>query len=242
MEQLDREWNPDIPGNRAPDEDMTRRKFLHAFTAGGIGMLGIGAFLQSCGEKKVAPSSELAKAYVEELMKIIRLVHERELPVIQRAASMAIQSKLEGHELYAWMTGGMLTGEMSDIRPGAPQLFLKKNIRNAVRSDFIITNDPYSILGFSERLIKIIGITRPSLLSIETPPDALENMGTFRLEDIAEFVIYSHLPPSDGILEVKGVEFPIGPASGIVHTYLFYALASEIAEGLIDKGIYPPIS
>ena len=205
-------------------------------------MLGMGLFLESCKEKLLLPSSDLARAYVEKLTNVIRMVHERELPTIQKAAGQAIQAKLEGYNLYAWMTGGMLDGEMADTRPGAPQFLIKNNFHNAVRYDFIITNDPYSIQGFSERLVKVIGITRPSLMSKETPPDALENMGTLRIEDVADFVIYSHVPPEDGILEAKGVNFPIGPASGIIHTFLFYALATEIAEGLIQKGIYPRIS
>jgi hypothetical protein len=241
MERLHRDLSSGPRETRQPEAGVSRRGFLHAL-AGSAGLLGMGAFLESCREKKVLPSSELARAYVEELSRLIRLVHERELPTIQRAAAQAIQAKLEGHNLYAWMTGGMLDGEMGDTRPGAPQFLIKNNIRNAVRYDFIITDDPYSISDSSERLIKVIGITRPSLLSNETPLGALENMGTMRIEDIAEFIIYSHVPAEDGILSAKGVDFPIGPASGIVHTFLYNALAAEIAEGLIQKGIYPRVS
>ncbi len=241
MERLHRDQNSGSGKNRRAEDDIPRRSFLRTLSMGGAGLFGMGAFLQSCREKKVLPSSELARAYVEELTRLMRLVHERELPVIQRAAASAIQAKLEGHNLYALMTGGMLDGEMSETRPGAPQVFITKNIQDAVRYDFVITNDPYSIQGFSERLVKIIGITRPSLLNDETPVGSLENMGTMRLEDISDFIIYSHVPVEDGILNAKGVEYPIGPASGIIHTFLFYALAAEIAEGLIQKGIYPRI-
>ena len=74
-----------------------------------------------------------------------------------------------------------------------------------------------------------------------TPAGSLENLGTFRLEDVADIVLYSHVPPADGLLEAPGIDYPIGPASGMVETFLFYALTVEIAEGLITKGIYPRI-
>jgi hypothetical protein len=242
MKRLDRDVNYGDPSDGTAAKDISRRAFVQALSAGGIGMLGMGAFIQSCKEKKVLPSSELARAYVEELLKVIRLVHERELPAIQNAAAHAVQAKEQSHQIYAWMTGGMLDGEMSATRPGSPQLFLTNDIHKAVRYDFVITNDPYAVKEFGDRLIKIIGITRPSLLNNETPPKALENMGTVRIEDTADFVLYSHVPPNDGILEVKGVNFPLGPASGIVQTFLFFALTAEIAEGLLQKSIPFPIS
>jgi hypothetical protein len=226
---------PDVPGS------VSRRSFLHTVSAAGIGLLGMGAFLQSCAEKKVAPSSGLVRAYVEKLGGILREIRERELPNIQNAAALSVQAKLEGHDLYAHMSGGMLTGEMSETRPGSPLIFRSGDITRAMRYDYVITNDPYAVRGMNERLVKIIGLTRPSLASNETPAGALANMGTLRIEDVAEVIIYAHVPPTDGILEVNGIDFPIGPVSGIVHTYLFYALAAEIAGGLIDKGVFPRI-
>ncbi len=215
----------------------SRRSFLQKASFAGI----MGAVLQSCTEKRITPSSGLVEAYLKKLALVIQEVRARELPNVQKAAALAIQAKLEGHELYAWMTGGMLIGELSDSRPGSPLIFNVKNPEQAIRYDYVITNDPYAVMGLNERLVKIIGITRPSLVSNETPADALANMGTFRIEDVAEIVIYSHVPHTDGILEVNGVNFPIGPASGIVHTFLVYALAAEITGGLIQKGVYPRI-
>ena len=219
----------------------TRRSFLWACSAAGLGVLGLGVFGESCGRGTKAPSRDLARAYAEALLNKVREVHEREFPTIQRAAQLAIQAKLERHELYAWMTGGMLAGEMSDARPGSPLIYLKTDIHRAIRYDFVVTDDPYAVKGLSERLVRIIGITKPSIANKETPRDTLENMGTFRMEDVADSILYSHVPPADGILEVSGIDYPIGPASGIIETFLFYALTVEIAEGLIKEGIYPRI-
>jgi hypothetical protein len=219
----------------------TRRSFLSACSAAGLGALCLNILGESCGKGKKAISAGLARAYAEALLNRVREVHERELPTILRASQLAIQAKLEGHDLYAWMTGGMFAGEMSDTRPGSPLIYLKTDIRHAVRYDFVVTNDSYAVKGFSERLVRIIGITKPSILNNETPRDSLENMGTFRLEDVADIVLYSHVPPADGILDVNGIDYPIGPASGIIETVLFYALTVEIAEGLIKEGVYPRI-
>lgn len=219
----------------------SRRSFLRTLASTGAGMLGMGAFLQSCAEKKVAPSSGLVAAYIEKLGSILHEVHDRELPKVQQAAALAIQAKLEGNDLYALMTGGMLIGEMNSARPGLPLLFITDNVSQAIRNDYVITNDPYAVKGLTNRLVKIIGITRPDIVSNETPEGVLANMGTFRIEDVSDVVIYSHIPCTDGILEVNGLDFPLGPVSGIVHTFLFNALAAEIAEGLTGKGVYPRI-
>lgn len=222
----------------------SRRNFLLACAAFGLGALGANIALHSCGKKKektVAPVADFPRAYADRLLALLRDVHARELPAIEKAAHLAIQAKLEGYELYARMTGGLWTGEMSDTRPGSPLIYLKGDIKNAVRYDFVVTNDPYSVTGFSERLVRVIGISKPSILNNTTPAGALENMGTFRLEDVADIVIYSHVAPADGLLEAPGLDYPVGPVSGIVETFLFYALTVEIAEGLISQGIYPRI-
>jgi hypothetical protein len=221
----------------------TRRSFLRACSAMGFGAAGLGLFMESCAQKEApAQVSEPIRAYTETLLALLKEVHERELPAIQKAARLVIQTKLEGHDLYAWMTGGMLAGEMSDTRPGSPLIYIKTDIRRAVRYDYVITNEPYAVKGFSERLVKVIGITKPSILSGQTPPGALENMGTFRLEDVADTIIFSHVPPADGLLALNGIDYPIGPASGIAETFLFYALTVEITEGLVKEGIYPRIA
>ena len=226
------------------DGRKSRRTFITACAAFGFGALGANIALDSCGKEKkktVAPVADFPRAYAEKLLTLLREVHIRELPAIERAAHLAIQAKLEGHELYARMTGGVFAGEMSESRPGSPLIYLQGDIRNAVRYDFVVTNDPYSVTGFSERLVRVIGIAKPSILNNRTPAGSLDNMGTFRLEDVADTVIYSHVPPADGLLEAPGLDYPLGPVSGIVETFLYYALTVEITEGLISQGIYPRI-
>ncbi len=234
----------DTPGTVVTGGGRSRRNFLLACASFGIGALGTHAILDSCAKEKkkeIAPVADFPRTYAEKLLQLFRDVHERELPSIERAAHLAIQAKLEGYKLYARMTGGVWAGELSDARPGSPLIFLKGDIKSAVRYDFVVTNDPYSVAGFSERLVRVIGISRPSILNNMTPAGSLDNMGTFRLEDVSDVVIYSHVAPADGLLEAPGLDYPLGPASGMVETFLFYALTVEITEGLISQGIYPHI-
>jgi len=216
----------------------TRRDFICDISRTGFGMLGFGAFMQSCAEKGVSYSQNLANLYIKSIRKIIRIVNERELPKIKQAAGLAVQAKLQGHKLYAHIVGGMLDGVTDKKRPGNPDIFITEDIYRASRDDFVVTNDPGVVRGFSERLVKVVGLTTPSVHNIRTPPGALENMGAYRIEDVSDIVIYCHVPYTDGIVNVEGIDILLFPASGIIHTLIYYALVSEIVEELSGQGVY----
>jgi len=219
-------------------EHHTRRDFIQNISFAGIGMLGFGAFIQSCAEKKVAYSSNLAKLYIDGVRNIIGIITERELPQIQRAAGLAVQAKLQGHNLYAHLSDGMLGGEIAKSRPGNPNIFITDDLHKATRDDLVVTNNPGIVRGFSERLVKVVGYTTPSIYNTQTPPGVLENMGTFRIEDVSDIVIYCHVPYTDGIVNVEGIDIPLFPASGIIHSIMYYALVSEIVENFARHGVY----
>ncbi|HUT63261.1 MAG TPA: hypothetical protein VMZ04_04815 [Anaerolineae bacterium] len=220
---------------------QTRRDFICDISMIGIGISGFGAFLQSCSEKGIAPTSGLAKAYIDGLLAIIEKIRKRELPKITKAASLAVQARLQGHKLYAKISGGMIPFETDTSRPGSPRVYITTNINEVSWNDVIITNDPEAVRGFSEQFVKVVGITTPSIPNNNTPPGTLENMGALRIEDVSDIIIYCHVPYTDGILNVQGIDIPICPASGVIHSLIYYALAAEIVEGLTRSGIYPPI-
>ena len=223
-------------------QNHSRRDFLYNTSMAGISMLGLSAFLASCEEKEIAYSQDLAKLYIEGIQRIISQIKEKEIDKIQQAAGIAVQTKLQGHNLYAHISGNMLQGELKENRPGNPNIFITENIRRASRDDFVLTNEPAVVRGFSERLVKIVGISTPSIHNKNTPSGALKNMGTFRLEDVADIVIYCHVPYTDGIVNVKGVDIPLFPASGIIHSLMYYTLVAEIVESLAKHGVYFNIS
>ena len=102
----------------------------------------------------------------------------------------------------------------------------------------MLTNDPNDVRGLKERLVKVVGITTPSVLNEQTPTGGLANMGGFRLEDVSNIVIYCHVPHTDGIVSVEGMDIPLFPASGIIHSAMYFAIISDIMEGLAEHGVY----
>lgn len=218
--------------------NKSRRDFLYNISAAGIGMIGFGAFIESCAEKDIIYSQDIAKAYIDGLLKIIAQVRERELPKIKQAVGYAVQAKLQGKKLYSHLAGRMIEGETDEKRPGHPNIFITGDIHLSSSEDFVLTNDVEAARGLSERMVKIVGITSPSTPSAETPSGALENMGSFRMEDVVDIVIYSHVPPEDGIVSVEGIDIPLFPASGVIHTIIYYSFISEVMEELAKHGIY----
>jgi len=219
----------------------SRRDFLRGIVLTGAGMTGMGAFIQSCAEKGVQPSAGLAQLYIDGILNIIGTIVERELPKISHAATLAVQAKLQGHHLYSHITGNMFPQETNTGRPGSPDIFRTDNIQDARREDVMITNEPSIARGLSEQYVKVIGITTPFIPNSNTPPGALENMGVMRIEDVSDIIIQCHVPYTDGILDVEGLDIPICPASGVIHSLIYYALAAEIVEGFTKSGIYPRI-
>ena len=219
----------------------TRRNFIHDLTISSLGTMCLGTFLQSCADKGITPASSTAIAYIEGVLAIIEKIKEKELPQITKAATLAVQARLRGNKLYSYISGDMLPAETDNSRPGSPHIFLTDSIQKASRDDVVITNVPEAARGLGERYVKVIGITPPLVSNDKTPPGVFENMGTLRIEDVSDIVIYTHVPYTDGILNVEGIDIPICPASGIIQSLVYYALAAEIVEGLTNNGIYPQI-
>lgn len=220
----------------------SRRDFLAKATVSGIGMLGLGAFIESCAEKEIglAPT-DLAQAYIKGLLTIINKISTRENEKIGKSAALALQAKLAGRTLYADFVGNMFPHEIAESRPGSPHLFKWTDYRRAAKGDIVITNNPETARGLGEQNVKIIGLTTPAVPNYSVPPDSYENMGVFRIEDVSDIIIDCHVPYTDGILNVEGIEIPICPASGIVHSLIYYALVADIVEGFTKSGIYPQV-
>ena len=230
-----------LDSSRNKSSPSSRRDFMRSLSTAGIGMFGISAFIQSCAKEEIFFSTELTKHYIEGLLGIIAIIKERELPKIRQAAGLAVQTRLLGHKVYASLSDGMLQNEIEPSRPGNLRVFILDDVQNAEKGDLVITGDPEKVRGFSERMIKIIGITKPSILNSDTPPYTLENMGTFRIEDFSDIIINCHVPYKDGILPVEGIDIPICPASGIIRSAIYHSLVAEIVTGLTRNGIYPEL-
>ena len=122
---------------------------MHDMSFASLGMMGLGAFLQSCAEKKVTYSHDLARVYIEGLQKIISEIRELEISKIELAVALAVQAKLQGKKLYAHLVGKMVESETNEKRPGHPNIFLTDDISKSARDDFVITNEADTARGLS---------------------------------------------------------------------------------------------
>lgn len=61
-----------------------------------------------------------------------------------------------------------------------------------------------------------------------------------RLPDVADIVIDNCTPKGDALVEVDGLDYPVGPGSTIAYAFIVNALKSLIADGLTKRG-KPPL-
>ncbi len=218
----------------------TRRDFIGDLVRAGA-CLGLGAFAQSCAEKEIAFTTDLANHYIEALRGILAIIREREMETIQQAAALAVQARLQGHNLYEILIGDMVHAETAPTRTGIPAVFKPLDIDSIARNDFVLTNTPEPVRGLSEWFVTVVGITNPDIVGPGTPPSAFANMGGLRIEDVSSIIINCHIPYTDGILPVEGIDLPICPASGIVHSLIHHTIAAEIVGRFAVHGIYPDV-
>ena len=62
-----------------------------------------------------------------------------------------------------------------------------------------------------------------------------------RLYEVADIALDNCGVLGDAILEVPGVEAPVGPTSGLSFVYLFWALTSEVVAQLAARGLTPHV-
>ena len=205
-------------------------------------LLGMGAMNFSCSEETVSYTENLDVRYLETLVNTVDTIIEQEAGKIDEAAGLAVQAKLQGRKLYALMNGGMLPAELFRTRRGNLYIFLFEDIKLASRDDIVVTNDPYAARGLGERLVKVVGISRPDILNKQTPTGTLAMMGSFRIEDVSDLIIYSHVPYSDGVVSVEGAKVPLFALSGIIQSLIFHSLSAAIAEKSAEYGIFYPVA
>ena len=85
--------------------------------------------------------------------------------------------------------------------------------------------------------VKVIAVTSVTYSSqLETPHSCGK-----RLFELADIVLDNCSPFGDAMLPVEGVEKPFSPASGLAAAYIMWAVANQLLEDLLAKGITPSI-
>jgi uncharacterized phosphosugar-binding protein len=91
--------------------------------------------------------------------------------------------------------------------------------------------------GARDRGVRVIAVTsiRQSLSS-----DVDERVGR-RLLDEADLVLDLCTPPADALVEIAGVDTPVGPGSTIAAVAIVNAIKVRTAELLAERGALPPV-
>ncbi|MED3551066.1 SIS domain-containing protein [Cytobacillus praedii] len=77
---------------------------------------------------------------------------------------------------------------------------------------------------------KEAGITVISLQSLEYMEQQTRHESGYRLEEVVDLVLNTHIPVGDGILSLQGVQY--GPASTVIGSAILHALFSQVIESL----------
>ncbi len=88
-----------------------------------------------------------------------------------------------------------------------------------------------------ERGLKVIVIT--SMLYTEAV--STRHASGKKAHEFADVVIDNYSPVGDAVLDVPGLPQRTGSTSGIVGSALMHAIVSQVVEGLVARGITPPI-
>jgi uncharacterized phosphosugar-binding protein len=92
-------------------------------------------------------------------------------------------------------------------------------------------------LRASERGAAVIAITS---LAYSRAVESRHSSGK-RLFEVADVVIDNCGVPGDAILDIAGIEARAAPSSGIAGCYIVWALVSEVAARLVERGLTPSI-
>jgi len=96
-------------------------------------------------------------------------------------------------------------------------------------------------LESKERGVKIIAVAS-SYWQKELPLDHfIRHPSKKNLFDLADICIDDYNPVGDAVINIKGLDTPMAPISGIVDFYIIHRLEIETVRKLLERGIDPPI-
>ena len=140
---------------------------------------------------------------------------------VRKRDRSAIKTDQEGLAMYALRSSGVLPGDVMVIGSVSGKTPNVIDLALACRE-------------FGVKVIAVTSVTYSSQL--ETPHSCGK-----RLFELADIVLDNCSPFGDAMLPVEGVEKPFSPASGLAAAYIMWAVANQLLEDLLAKGITPSI-
>lgn len=115
------------------------------------------------------------------------------------------------------------------VEAGDVLLITSTSGRNAVVIDMAI--------AAREQGIKLIGITSLAY----TQGVGSRHPSGQKLVDLCDIVLDNGAPYGDAVVEIEGFPQPVGPLSSLTGIAIVNALASEVVEQLVKRGVNPPV-
>lgn len=96
-------------------------------------------------------------------------------------------------------------------------------------------------MACKERGLKIIAISSSDWQKKVPKGHIVRHPSGKNLFDIADVCIDDLNPFGDAVVEIEGVDTPVGPVSNVIDCYIMQRLVIEVAKKLVGKGVKPPI-
>ncbi|HSK51681.1 MAG TPA: SIS domain-containing protein [Clostridia bacterium] len=91
--------------------------------------------------------------------------------------------------------------------------------------------------GARRRGLRVIAVTSVAQSMSDEPNPALGN----RLLDEADLVIDLCTPPADALVDIDGLDTPVGPGSTIAAVSIVNSIKVRTAQLLVERGVMPPV-
>ncbi|MGQ9526005.1 MAG: hypothetical protein ACUVTZ_14370 [Armatimonadota bacterium] len=183
--------------------------------------------------------------YLDRAASLIRRIRTAEARSIACAARMIADAVAAGRKCYYCDIGHMLPAETAPARRGRPTFVVPLAYRldevdRLAEGDVLVLG---SVLGVFALLVdmadkarsrgaKVVYIGSPQPKGLVPP----QHPNRRRASDAADVVVNTHVPFTDGCVEVAGRSTPACPLSGIANTAVFWSLMAEATELLLKRG------
>ena len=142
--------------------------------------------------------------------------------------------------------GALRSGSM-ERTPGYAQAVLKQYPLE--RGDVIIITNAYGINSLTidaameaKRLgLTVIANTSPGFSKAVPPDHPARHPSKRNLCDIADIVIDNHMPFTDAVVEIEGLDQKVSPVSTILTAFALNSIVALVADKLKKKGVTPPV-
>ncbi|MGC8833061.1 MAG: hypothetical protein ACP5R4_03325 [Armatimonadota bacterium] len=206
--------------------------------------------------------SKQGNVYLQKAISLVEEIRRRESENIAAAARIIAESVASGRMCYHCDIGHMLPAETAPGRRGRPKFVVPVAYRldemeRLSAGDVLVFGSVLGVFALSVDMADCARARGAKVIYIGSPQpkeqDALTNQQQMtkrqsvvlvppqhpsgrRMSDAADVVINTHVPYTDGCVEIPGRNTPACPLSGVANAVVFWSLMSETVELLVKRG------